>query len=207
MIQVHHTPKFVRRLYPSLTWKKSSKDTLFLTFDDGPHPEITPWVLEKLDKFDAKATFFCVGENIDKYPDIAKKTNKKGHLLSNHTYHHLKGWKVNKTHYLEDVSACQNSINKIIPNKKMLFRPPYGRIKRNQIQALALDYEIIMWSHLSWDFDPSLNIKQAFRSMKKVSPGSIVVFHDSEKANKNLRDLLPELLDYWTEKGFKLEAL
>ncbi len=207
MIQIHRTPMILEKIYPSLTWRRDSNDELFLTFDDGPHPEITSWVLEELDKYQAKATFFCVGENLNSQSKIVNRMVEKGHLLANHTQNHLKGWKVNNNDYVENVLECEAEIRKIQEQKRQLFRPPYGRIKKSQIEKLKSQYEIIMWSHLSWDFDNNLNASVAIKNLKKARPGSIIVFHDSEKAFKNLKKILPEILPYWTSLHYRLNRL
>lgn len=208
MIQFHRTPGILHRLYPSLVWhKETTAKELFLTFDDGPHPDITPWVLSQLEAYEAKATFFCVGENLMKYTPTAQQIFQKGSLIANHTHNHLKGWKTNNQSYLENIQLCEKAIDQVFSQKKLLFRPPYGRIKRSQINQIGAAYQIIMWSHLSWDFDKSLNLSKAINAMKKVKNGSIVVFHDSEKSFQNLKRLLPQMLSYWSANGFRFALL
>lgn len=207
MIQFHKTPRILEAAFPSLVWRRKSTSEIFLTFDDGPHPEITPWVLEELKKVNAKATFFCVGENLESQAELAKKIVEEGHLVANHTYNHLKGWKVDNQTYLENVVQCDKAIESIQSNKNKLFRPPYGRIKKSQIENLVSNYEIIMWSHLSWDFDRKLDIEKSIKNLKKASPGSIVVFHDSEKAFNNLKILLPQMLAHWYSLNYKFSTL
>ncbi|MEM6830761.1 MAG: polysaccharide deacetylase family protein, partial [Bacteroidota bacterium] len=181
----------MQKLYPSLVWKKNTENKeLYLTFDDGPHPVITPWVLEQLDKVNAKATFFCVGENLEKYEDVAIETLRRGNLIANHTHNHLKGWKTSDEVYINNIEQCERIIQRISPQKNPLFRPPYGRIKKGQINSIKPHYDLIMWSHLSWDFDPKLAIRKSIRAMKKADSGSIIVFHDSKKSFQNLKKLL-----------------
>lgn len=207
MIQIHKTPVLVRKAYPSLTWDRSSKDEIFLTFDDGPHPEVTRWVLEELGKFGAMGTFFCVGENIRKYRSTAEEVVAQGHLIGNHTQNHLKGWNTTTAKYLENVAECEEEIVGVQPQSASIFRPPYGRIKKAQVKALRTTYQIVMWSHLSWDFDRQLDVQKSLRNLRKAGPGSIVVFHDSNKAFKNLKALLPEMLTYWASLGYKFRTL
>lgn len=195
-------PVILQQLMPSYTWKVDTEDKqLFLTFDDGPHPEITPWVLGQLKEFGAKATFFCVGDNVRKYPEVYQQILKENHAVGNHTFHHLNGWKTETTDYLKDVSLAENYI------QSNLFRPPYGRIKRSQAKQLAGKYRIIMWDRLSMDYLAQLNTEESLAQMKKVKKGSIVVFHDSEKAFQNLKVLLPQLLSYYQQQGYSFQTL
>ena len=207
MIQFHKTPILVRKLYPSLVWEKPSDDEIFLTFDDGPHPDITPWVCDQLKKVNGKATFFCVGENIEKYEQTSRDAMAAGHVIANHTNNHLKGWSTRNKLYFDNVLLCDEKLRQFGMESKNLFRPPYGRISRSQIRELEKKYRIVMWSHLSWDFDKSLNRALAIRNLKKAGPGSIIVFHDSEKAFGNLQNILPEMLEFWISRGFRLSSL
>jgi peptidoglycan/xylan/chitin deacetylase (PgdA/CDA1 family) len=198
----YRIPTILQRLFPNYTWKVKTNDKqLFLTFDDGPHPEITPWVIEQLGIFGAKATFFCVGDNVRKYPETYRHILAEGHQTGNHTYHHLKGWATDDHTYLADVKKAEGYIN------SSLFRPPYGRIKSSQGAMLNKDYKIIMWDHLSCDYEKKLNIAYSIEQMKKVEYGSIVVFHDSEKSFENLKQLLPQLLAYYCSQGYQLLAI
>jgi peptidoglycan/xylan/chitin deacetylase (PgdA/CDA1 family) len=195
-------PVILQQLMPSYTWKVDTEDKqLFLTFDDGPHPEITPWVLAQLKEFGAKATFFCVGDNVRKHPEVYQQILKENHAVGNHTFHHLNGWKTETSDYLKDVSLAENYI------QSNLFRPPYGRIKRSQAKQLVAKYRIIMWDRLSMDYLAQLNTEESLAQMKKVKKGSIVVFHDSEKAFQNLKVLLPQLLSYYQQQGFSFQTL
>ena len=197
------TPKFIQRLFPSLIWElPNDANKIYLTFDDGPHPRITQAVLDILNKYHAKATFFCVGDNVRKHPDMIAKIESAGHTIGNHTFHHTKGWGVNTIDYVQDVKACQEWVS------SNLFRPPYGRITPAQIQALKSEYKIIMWSILTCDYDPNLATREAFHfCTKKMKSGSIIVMHDSVKAEGNMLELLPMLLEYGTEKGFTFDAI
>jgi peptidoglycan-N-acetylglucosamine deacetylase len=207
MIQFHRTPSFIKNWYPSLIWERPSTEAIYLTFDDGPHPEITTWVMDQMEKVNGKATFFCVGENIEKYPDVAKKLVEGGHRLGNHTFNHLKGWQTDNQEYVENVSRCDEEIALFQKDEKKLFRPPYGRIKKKQAHLLKDHYDIVMWSHLSWDFAKNLNVEKSIRKLKKVKPGNIIVFHDSPKSFENLKNILPEILSFYAEKGFRFETL
>lgn len=195
-------PQFIKYIAPSYTWwAKTSQKAIFLTFDDGPHPEITPWVLEELDKYNAKASFFCVGENVLKFPEIYQKILDKGHVVGNHTFNHLKGWETNNKGYFENIEKAGTFI------KSNYFRPPYGKMKPSQANYLKNKFELVMWSHLSRDYDAELNIGESLHAMKKAKPGAILVFHDSQKSISNLQQLLPELLHYFNEKGYSFLSL
>ncbi len=197
------TPDFIQSLFPNFTWKIPTKEKIiYLTFDDGPIPEVTPWVLETLEKFNAKATFFCVGENVKKNPGILKQIVAAGHSVGNHTYNHLNGWGTDNIPYFHNTRHCANLV------KSSLFRPPYGRLMPKQAQFLQRHYRIIMWDVLSGDFDPNISAEQCFNNVKqKTRKGSIVVFHDSLKAFEKLKIVLPQVLDYFSKKGFRFEAL
>lgn len=200
----HRLPSFIRLMIPFVTWKVKTNDKIvYLTFDDGPHPTITPWVLNELMKAKAKATFFCVGDNVVKHPHILNLTQQHGHTLGNHTMHHQNGWKLSTKEYLQEVGECAN----VLPTK--LFRPPYGRITISQAHALKkLGYKIIMWDVLTCDYEQNLNIEQTLSSCKKlIKNGSIIVMHDSEKAEKNMKQILPELLSWLSQNDFSCEVL
>jgi peptidoglycan/xylan/chitin deacetylase (PgdA/CDA1 family) len=205
---LHKTNFLMRALYPNFVWRKASEDKkIYLTFDDGPIPEITEFVLENLAKYQAKATFFCIGENIKKHPDIFKKLLNDGHSIGNHTFNHLKGWNTENGIYLRNIEQCREQIlsQKCQTN---LFRPPYGRIKRSQAKALLPDYQIIMWDVLSGDFSLKLSPETVLRkTIKYTEAGSIVLFHDSIKANENMSFALPRFLEYFSEKGFQFVKL
>ncbi|MCB9252742.1 MAG: polysaccharide deacetylase family protein [Flavobacteriales bacterium] len=191
-------PSVVKWMYPSLTWESGNKEKgIFLTFDDGPHPEITPWVIEQLKEFNFKATFFCIGENVHKFPEIIELIKLNGHSLGNHTYNHLKGFKTEDTEYIHNIRKC----NELVGSN--LFRPPYGQIKRSQIEILKKQYRIIMWSLLVEDWNPNLNTGLKLKNLvHKSRPGNIIVFHDSQKAEKNLKAVLPEYLHFMKNEGY-----
>ena len=209
-------PSTIQWLIPSCTWRKEGQGkVIYLTFDDGPNPEITAWVMDELKKHQIKATFFCVGDNLRKFPEVAKRLLTEGHQIGNHTMHHIKGWKYNNDDYLEDVENCEKEIRKIqeqFENKTAqprLFRPPYGQIKPSQIKLLReRGYEIIQWSDLSCDYDKHLNCEKSLSALvKNTKPGSIVVFHDSEKAEHQLKQILPSYLEAMLAEGFTFETL
>jgi peptidoglycan/xylan/chitin deacetylase (PgdA/CDA1 family) len=188
---------------PSLTWKIPGPDkTLYLTFDDGPIPEITPWVLETLNEYNAKATFFCIGNNSKKNPGLMKMLRDSKHSIGNHTMNHVNGWKTKNENYFSDIYECSNYVD------SKLFRPPYGKIKYSQSRFLKNNYRIIMWSVLSKDYDLSLNEQECFNRVKRnTTDGSIIVFHDSLKAEKKLRFALPETLKYFSGLGYTFSAI
>lgn len=203
MIVFVRPPKIFRLFFKPAIWvMNSSQRTIYLTFDDGPIPDLTPWVLDTLKKFDVKATFFCVGENIQKHPDIFERILKEGHQVGNHTYNHIKGWKVNDEEYFDNIEKCQAY------TQTNLFRPPYGRIKRSQLKALADRYKIIMWDVLSYDYDKFIGEKQCLiNCLKYTRSGSIVVFHDNIKAQKNLKFVLPQFIQHFQELNYKFAIL
>jgi len=204
---LHKTPVWIQKLYSDFVWKvPTDRKELFLTFDDGPIPEVTEFVLEELAKYHAKATFFCVGENIQKHPDIAQRVVDEGHALGNHTNNHLKGWQTNNFRYFKNVLTCEQRI-RAHQQSSMLFRPPYGRIKRSQAAALRR-YKIVMWNRLAWDFEKNLDREAAIRHLTDDAPdGSIFVFHDNVKSYANMQEILPEVLKYYAGKGFEFRAL
>lgn len=203
------TPGFVKTLFPNFVWNiDTDNKELYLTFDDGPTPEITDWVLQLLAKYNAKATFFCIGNNIKKHPEIFQKIITEGHSVGNHTYNHLKGWKHKAKDYVNDVIETDKLINNPSINSN-LFRPPYGKFKNKQSKKLLeLGYKVILWDVLSYDWDKSVSEDTCFNNVTSAAKeGSIVVFHDSVKASRNLKDVLPKVLEYYTEKGYEFKAL
>lgn len=204
------TPLVVKKMFPNYVWDiNTSKKELFLTFDDGPTPDITEWTLNTLHKFDAKATFFCIGNNVEKHPEIFKKIVEKGHAVGNHTHNHLKGWKTSTEDYLKNVDDAQNIINQNSPVKNLLFRPPYGKLKPNQGNELIKQgYTIIMWHVLSIDWDKNTSKETCLNNViNNAKEGSIMVFHDSIKAEKNLKYALPKTLEFFSEKGFEFKSI
>lgn len=201
-------PFFLPLIYPKLIWSINTEEKIiYLTFDDGPIPEVTEFVLDTLNKFNAKATFFCIGENVRKHPDIFYKVIEEGHVIGNHTYNHLNGWKTADNDYVQNVQKCDDVLKEhgVTTN---LFRPPYGRIKKKQINSLVADYRLIMWDILTKDYNPAVNEQTALRKCKsKSSPGSIVVFHDSIKAFPRMRYVLPNFLQYFKSLGYRFDTL
>jgi len=204
------TNALIKRIFSNYVWDVSNTENkIYLTFDDGPTPEITEWVLEELKKHNAKATFFCIGNNIEKHPDIFEKVINDGHSIGNHTFNHLNGWKTSTEEYIENSIQCSvisnQSLNcKLKIENRQLFRPPYGKIKKSQSKKLRqLGYKIIMWDVLSADYDTAITPEKCLQNvLKNVKSGSIIVFHDSVKAFPNLEYTLPRALKYWAAKGF-----
>lgn len=204
---LHKTPLLAQWLYPNLVWKKKvNAKIIYLTFDDGPIPEVTLWVLEQLKEHNAKATFFCVGDNIRKHSDVFSKVIQGGHAIGNHTFHHLNGWKTDNTTYLKDFLSCEEEIQRN-GIQSGLFRPPYGRITPKQVKQLS-SRQIIMWDVLSGDFLKRIKPEEVLtKSIKYTQNGSIIVFHDSRKAFKNLRYVLPKYLEHFSQLGYEFHAL
>jgi peptidoglycan-N-acetylglucosamine deacetylase len=200
------TPRWMEKVYSRRIWKIiTEKDELFLTFDDGPHPEHTLFVLDELKKYDAKATFFCIGKNVVDYPHLYRRILEEGHAVGNHTQNHLNGWKTKDAVYLENIRTAQ----KFIDSK--LFRPPYGRITSFQVnQLLKPGYKLstVMWTVLSGDFDVDISPRQCLQNVILNSKkGDIIVFHDSEKAQERMRFALPGVLKYFSAKGFRFSKI
>ena len=204
---LYRTPFFLPLIYPSLVWRMpAEKKTLYLTFDDGPINGPTDFVLEELNKASAQATFFCIGDNIRKFPDVLKKIYVHGHSIGNHTFHHLNGWKTKTTEYLADIKLFVDQLPEDSPSTS-LFRPPYGRITPSQIKALY-QYKIIMWDVLTMDYNKDISPESCLQNtIKAIRPGSIIVFHDSFKAEKNMRFALPRVLSHFGEKGYSFRSL
>lgn len=232
-------PSILKKLYPDRITRLNTPRTLYLTFDDGPIPEITPWVLTQLKEYNAKATFFCIGDNIRKHRDIFKQVIEQGHRIGNHSFNHLNGWKTKTDLYVDNVLKAEEAIiekstrkkekrekSQVSRNKKpnpqpathnaqsatqnpKLFRPPYGKIKNSQAAKLVnLNYTIVMWDVLSGDFDKTITAEKCLNNViKHTKEGSTIVFHDSQKASKNLKALLPKVLEYYTEKSFEFKTL
>lgn len=201
------TPKLIQRLFPKYIWKKASlTKTIYLTFDDGPTPKITQWTLDILKKYNAKATFFCIGDNIKKYPELFKSVYNDGHTIGNHTFNHLKGWCTDTNSYVKNTEKTQQLITS---NSKQLFRPPFGKIKRKQAkQLIKRGYKIVMWSVISYDWEVKVTPEQCLENVIKNSvSGSIIVFHDSIKASKNMQYALPKVLEHFSSKGYQFKAL
>jgi peptidoglycan/xylan/chitin deacetylase (PgdA/CDA1 family) len=203
----HKSPSIFEKLMPQRLWRvPNAGKTLYLTFDDGPIPELTPWVLDELKRRNAKATFFCVGSNVEQHPDIFQRILEEEHAVGNHTQHHLNGWKTDIEKYLMDIDACQKALDSNGAQTK-LFRPPYGRLTWQQRKQLE-EHQIVMWDVLSKDYLMTLDPKVVLEeSIKATEPGSIIVFHDNIKAEKNIRYALPLYMDHFLKMGYKFESL
>jgi len=203
------TPWWLRMLFPGCVWQMPAKNkTVYLTFDDGPHPVATPFVLQQLQQYGAKATFFCIGKNVTKHSAIYRQVLDEGHATGNHTMHHVNGWQVSDEAYLNDIAAAAPLIN------SQLLRPPYGRIRNSQIRKIKKNRavftidRIIMWSVLSADFDTGMDGQQCYQNViKNTKAGSIIVFHDSAKAMPRLQYALPKVLQWLAENGYSMKAL
>lgn len=195
-------PRIIRRLYPDLVWEIDDPSAIFLTFDDGPTPGITEWILSTLSKYNAKATFFVLGKNVEMYPDLYELILAEGHKIGNHTYSHQKGWGMSLERYVEDVDFANDTLN------TDLFRPPYGQITPSQSRLLGQRFKLIMWSIISRDYNPRLSPKRCYNNVAKyLEAGSIVVFHDSEKSFKNMSYALPRVLKLAKEKGLECRVI
>ncbi|HTE07283.1 MAG TPA: polysaccharide deacetylase family protein [Flavitalea sp.] len=211
MFYVVKTPSLAKKLFPGCTWNMPRNDTvIYLTFDDGPHPSATGYVLDTLKQFDAKATFFCIGKNVAAHPGVYKRILSEGHRIGNHTNDHLDGWKTPDKEYIRNINEAAKYID------SRLFRPPYGKISRFQIRLLTAAekarqtsvYKVVMWDVLSADFDLGISAEKCAANVtRNAGPGSIVVFHDSEKAFPRMEKALPEVLKFFINRGFRFETI
>ncbi len=203
----HKTNFLFRLLYPAFVWKKpTDQKVIYLTFDDGPIPGVTDFVLETLAQYQAKATFFCVGDNAARHPEVYHRVVAHGHAVGNHTFNHLNGWKTPTEQYLSNVEQCRQVIG--LQGESLLFRPPYGRIRPEQADQVRKSYCIVMWDVLTGDFDRQLASEKCLQqSLKYTQKGSIVIFHDSLKAEKNLRHVLPRYLAHFSGEGYRFDGL
>ncbi len=201
---LHYSPFWLKAYYPSYVWRvPTSEKRLFITFDDGPIPDVTEFVLETLRDYRARGTFFCIGDNIRKHPAVFKKVAEQGHALGNHTYNHLNGWKTDDVTYLANIKQCAE----LLPETP-LFRPPYGRIKSVQAKEILKNKNIVMWDVLSGDFSQALSPETCLRkTIHYARPGSILLFHDSLKARRNMEYAVPRVLDHFSNLGYTFEAL
>lgn len=197
------TPTWIQRVLNQITWRlPTAEKVIYLTFDDGPIPEVTPWVLEVLAAFNAKATFFCIGDNIRKYPAIYQQLLEGKHQVGNHTFNHLNGWKTNNKTYFNNINKCSKQVD------STLFRPPYGKLKPTQTRQIRQQYQIVLWDILSGDFDNTITSENCLNNViQNATNGSIIVFHDSLKAEKHLRFVLPKVLEFYTKNGFQFRTL
>jgi len=202
---LHKSNFLLRALYPRFRWRLPARDAvIYLTFDDGPIPDVTDFVLETLAAYGATATFFCIGDNVRKHPTVFENVRRRGHLVGNHTFNHLNGWQTDDAVYLENVRRCQDALG--VPTRVM--RPPYGRIRRSQAAQILTTHEVVMWDVLTGDFSPHLTPETVLRkTLQYTEPGSIVVFHDSLKARRNLEYALPRTVQHFAERGFRFASL
>lgn len=205
-------PPLLKFLLPNRLWNlPKDEKAIYLTFDDGPIPEVTPWVLEQLKQFDALATFFCIGDNVRKHPEVYQQILTEGHATGNHSFNHLNGWRTPTSRYVENVLLAQAEMEKFkgAGTTSKLFRPPYGRIREKQVKVLQKShFKVVMWDVLSKDYDRQLSEEKCFQNVvKHAGPGSIIVFHDSLKAEKNLKTVLPRVLEYYSRSRFEFKPL
>jgi len=202
-MNIEHPPMYIRRLFPDVHWKMpESEKCVYLTFDDGPIPDITKWVLDILKQYEAKATFFCVGDNVLKHSDIYRQITEQGHAVGNHTFNHLNGMNTNVKDYIRNVEQAARYV------QSNLFRPPHGLLKLRQKRIIKSSYHIVMWDVLSRDFDPKVSRTDCFEIVQKyTTSGSIVVFHDSKKSETNLKYALPKTLEYFAGQGFSFRNI
>ena len=195
-------PKFIRKMFPDVVWQIEDERGVYLTFDDGPTPGITEWILATLRRYDAKATFFVLGKNVEMYPDLYAKILADGHRVGNHTYSHQKGWRMSLERYLEDINFAAGIV------QSRLFRPPYARITPSQMRMVSQRYKIVMWSVISRDYNPKITGERCLNGvLPHVKPGAIILFHDSEKSFANMSYALPKTLAYIEKLGLKCKAI
>lgn len=203
MLKLIKIPAFIERMFPSIIWNKErDKKILYLTFDDGPDEKLSPFILDELKKYDAKATFFYLGCQVEKHPHIVRQCLDKNHKLGNHTYSHLNGWNTKNSAYLKDIKKAKKLID------SPLFRPPYGRIKPSQIKALKAHYTIVMWDVLSWDFDKNTTNEECYKNIvNNAKNGSIIVLHENEKSIEKVKYILPKILNHYIALGYSFKVL
>jgi peptidoglycan/xylan/chitin deacetylase (PgdA/CDA1 family) len=208
-------PALLKRFNRRLLWDKKDELTasprVYLTFDDGPVPEVTPWVWDTLAQFDAQATFFCVGENVDRYPALYQETLRRHHVVGNHTYHHLNAWRTDAVTYQQDIDRCAQALQEhhpLLKKPSALFRPPYGKVRFRQIRQLTTHYTLVMWDILSGDYDANFSAETCWRKcVRHTQPGTIIIFHDSLKAKRNLTYVLPRYLEHFAQAGYTFTTL
>lgn len=204
----HRTPWLVQQLYPSLIWSGPVNDkSIYLTFDDGPIPKLTDFILDTLGQFNVKGTFFCVGENLIRHNEISQRTIEAGHQIGNHTFSHLNGWETSNKDYLDNFGRC-SEILKDYKLDKNLFRPPYGKITRAQISKIKSSHKIVMWNVLTGDYSSKIDPGDCLsNSINSTKPGSIVLFHDNIKAEKNLRYTLPRYIEHFLKRDYQFDLI
>ena len=200
---IEQPPAIYRMLFPGTMWRgDKSEKCVYLTFDDGPIPEITPWVLDLLDKYDIKATFFCVGDNVRKYPEVYRQILDRGHHVGNHTFHHKQGLCCRTKNYVLNIELAARYID------SKLFRPPHGHMRFRQVLSLRKKYKIVMWDVVTRDYSRRLNAEQVLQNVKKrTRNGSVIVFHDSIKAEPRMKKALPEAIEWLKEQGYTFKLI
>lgn len=201
---IERPPVIYRMLFPEGLWRiiRPGKKCVYLTFDDGPIPAVTPWVLDLLDKYGIKATFFCVGENVMRYPEVFEEVKRRGHVVGNHTHNHLQGLKVSTETYVQNVQKANEYIN------STLFRPPHGLMKGTQSKTLKREFNIIMYDLITRDYCRKIDGEQVFKNVRKYARnGSIIVFHDSLKSEKNMKYALPRAIEWLLKEGYTFETI
>ena len=201
---IERPPLLYRLLFPEAIWriKKNRQKVVFLTFDDGPIPEVTPWVLDTLDKYGVKATFFMVGDNVARHPELYEEVKRRGHSVGNHTMHHLQGMKVTSYRYMHDITEANDLID------SPLFRPPHGLLRWKQARAIKDRYNIVMYDLVTRDYSKKLTPEKVFGNVRRFARnGSIIVFHDSLKAEKNIKTVLPQAIEWLRSRGYSFERI
>jgi peptidoglycan-N-acetylglucosamine deacetylase len=209
MVWMHHVPTVIPKVFDKFIWNKTRDEkTIYLTFDDGPVPGITDFVLNELAKRDMMATFFMVGANVEKHPNLAKEAQQAGNGIGNHTFYHLDGYRNSDTLYLEDIEKCQKILQETLNISPVNFRPPYGKISKSQSQLVLAKHQIIMWDVLSGDYDPDQSPEKCLsKTIQYSKNGSIVLFHDQQKTERVVKKVLPDYLDFILDKGFQTAVL
>lgn len=207
-LYLNRTPSILKWYYSEFHWPEhTGVKKLYLTFDDGPNPQITDFILSELSKWNANATFFCLGKNIDKSPSLFTKIINAHHTIGNHTFNHLNGWNSNTDTYLRDVKKCTDLINSNSNNPKKLFRPPYGRITSKQIQTIKKTHKIVLWDYLFGDFDQNISKENCLKkALGKIQNNDILVLHDNQKSYNTLKFILPRILSHYSKQGFTFES-
>jgi len=200
---MRQVPEILKFLIKDVVWRMNPDERcIYLTFDDGPIPEVTPLVLDILDDFHAKATFLCVGENVSKYPEVLENVKQQGHAVGNHTFNHVKGFQCSVDDYRSNVMKADELI------KSPIFRPPHGQIKPQQIKDLKKNFKILLWDFITYDYDKSIAPTKVYKEVQNKSRnGSIVVFHDSLKAQKKMLEVLPKALKFWQTEGYEIKKV
>lgn len=203
MLYLKKVPKLLQNLFPHIIWRvNGTKKQVFLTFDDGPTPNITPFILNLLNEYQAKATFFCIGEQVKKYPQQFQMIIDGGHAVGNHTFSHPKGWQTNTENYLQDVARCAEVF------QSQLFRPPYGQLTPKQYKTLKKQYKIVIWEIMNGDFSAETSSDDCLKTVtKNISAGSVIVLHDKERIAEKIKDYLPKLMEFLSKEGYEFGVL